>query len=112
MDRPVTRRQADAARGAHMIEQVEEAVRARAIAAAQGFAPFDVLITGGTVVDVGCGELRVSDVGIVGPLIASVHPAGSRSDAARTIDATGLFISPGFMDIHFHFEKWMLTPGD
>ena len=40
------------------IEHVDEALRSRAIAAAQGSAPFDVLLVGGTVVDVGCGELR------------------------------------------------------
>jgi adenine deaminase len=93
-----------------MIEQVDESVRAAAIAAAQGLRGFDVLIAGGTVVDVGCGELRVADVGIVGPLIASVHPTGSRDDATTIVDAAGLFVSPGFMDIHVHFESSMLTP--
>ena len=47
-------------------DPVEPAVRARAVAAAQGREPFDLLLAGGTVVDVGCGELRAADVGIVG----------------------------------------------
>lgn len=93
-----------------MIEHVDEAVRSAAIAAAQGLRGFDVLLTGATVVDVGCGELRRADIGIVGPLIASVHEPGSRHDATEVHDLTGLFVSPGFMDIHVHFESSMLTP--
>src|SRR5450755_757429 len=93
------------------IDPVEPAVRARAVAAAQGREPFDLLLTGGTVVDVGCGELRAADVGIVGSLIASVHDRGARTDALDSIDCTGRFLSPGFIDMHVHFESSMLTPG-
>jgi adenine deaminase len=92
------------------MEWIDEETRAAAVAAAQGMAPFDQLIAGGTVVDVGCGELRAADVGLVGPLIASVHAPGSRSDAHSVLDASGLFVSPGFMDLHVHFESSMLTP--
>jgi len=91
-------------------DPVDPAVRSRAVAAARGHAPFDLLIGGGTVVDVGLGTLRAADVGIVGPLIASVHPPGSRRDAVDTIDAAGRFVAPGFMDLHVHFESSMLTP--
>jgi adenine deaminase len=94
-----------------MIDPVDPAIRRRAIAAAQGAAPFDLLLTGGTVVDVGCGELRVADVGIVGPLVASVHERGSRADALDVLDCTGRFLAPGFIDLHVHFESSMLTPG-
>ena len=62
----------------------EPALRRRAVAAARGDAPFDVLIAGGTLVDMTTGELRAADVGIVGPLIASVHARGKRADAAET----------------------------
>lgn len=91
-------------------DPVEPDIRSRAVAAARGQAPFDVLLAGGTVVDVGTGELRPADVGIVGPLIASVHPTGTRVDAATVVDTTGRFVSPGFMDLHVHFESSMLTP--
>src|SRR5204862_22927 len=83
----------------------------RAVAAARGDEPFDVLLTGGTLVDVGCGELRPADVGIVGPLVASLHERGARSDALDAIDCTGLFVAPGFVDMHVHFESSMLTAG-
>lgn len=92
-------------------DPVDPAVRRRAIAAARGEEPFDLLLTGGTVVDVGCGELRAADVGIVGPLVASVHAPGDREDALEVLDCSGRFIAPGFVDLHVHFESSMLTPG-
>ncbi len=88
----------------------EAALRNRAVDAARGVAPFDILITGGTLVDVVTGELRPADIGLVGPLIASVHTPGSRSDAGEIIDATGAFVSPGLIDTHMHVESSMVTP--
>jgi len=85
-------------------------LRTRAVAAARGAAPFDVLISGGTLVDMVTGELRAADIGLVGPLIASVHAPGSRDDAGRVIDASGGFISPGLIDMHMHVESSMVTP--
>lgn len=93
------------------VDAVEPQIRARAVAAAQGREPFDLLLTGGTVVDVGCGEQRPADVGIVGPIIASVHERGTRADALDVIDCEGRFLAPGFVDMHVHFESSMLTPG-
>jgi adenine deaminase len=92
-------------------DPVDPVVRARAIAAARGDEAFDLLLTGGTVVDVGCGELRLADVGIVGPIVASVHEPGSRSDTLDATDCTGRYVAPGFVDMHVHFESSMLTPG-
>ncbi len=43
----------------------DAALRTRAVAAARGDAPFDVLISGGTLVDVVTGELRPADIGLV-----------------------------------------------
>jgi adenine deaminase len=88
----------------------DDALRTRAVAAARGDAPFDVLITGGTLVDVVAGELRAADIGIVGPLIASVHEPASRSDAAQVIDASDAYVSPGLIDTHMHIESSMITP--
>lgn len=88
----------------------DDALRTRAVAAARGDAPFDVLIAGGTLVDVVTGELRAADIGIVGPLIASVHEPASRSDAAQIIDAAGAYVSPGLIDTHMHIESSMVTP--
>jgi adenine deaminase len=85
-------------------------LRRRAVQAARGEGPFDVLVKGGTLVDVVTGELRAADIGIVGPMIASVHAPGSRTDAATLINAAGAFLSPGLIDTHMHIESSMVTP--
>ena len=91
---------------------IDPAIRARAVQAARGSAPFDLLLMGGIVVDVVTGELRAADVGIVGPLIASVHPAGLREDAAAIEDVTGRYLAPGFIDSHLHYESSLMAPAD
>lgn len=85
-------------------------LRAHAVAAARGDKPFDRLIINGTVVDMVTGECRKADIGLVGPMIASVHAPGSRTDAGETIDAAGGFITPGLIDTHMHIESSMVTP--
>ena len=93
-----------------MSELNDAGLRDRAVRAARGQEPFDILLTGGLVADVATGELRDADVGIVGPLIASVHPAGTRSDAPQRFDLAGHIIAPGLIDTHLHIESSMVTP--
>jgi adenine deaminase len=93
-----------------MSPQELDETRARAIAAAQGREPFDLLLCNGTVVDTATSELRPADIGIVGTLIASVHPRGAWNQAAETIDCTGRYLAPGFIDMHVHFESSHMTP--
>jgi N-acyl-D-amino-acid deacylase len=73
---------------------------------------YDVLIRGGTVVD-GTGAPGVrADVAIRGDRIAAI---GSLADAegARVIDAGGLTVAPGFIDVHSHDDAACLsTPLD
>jgi adenine deaminase len=90
----------------------ENTERSRAISAALGEAPFDVLIRNATLVDVATAELRDADVGIVGSLIASVHPRGQRSDARETFDFGRKFLIPGLIDMHVHFESSHMTPAN
>ena len=78
------------------------ALRDRAVRAARGHQPFDMLLTGGMVADVVTGELRAADVGLVGPLIASVHPPGTRSDAREHVPLAGRIVAPGLIDSHLH----------
>jgi adenine deaminase len=89
---------------------IDAATRSRAVQAAQGEAAFDVVITGGTVVDVITGELRPADIGITGAMIASVHPRGARADAKQIYHARGQWICPGFIDTHVHFESSHMLP--
>ena len=90
--------------------EIDAETRSRAVDAAQGRAPFDLLLLGGQIVDVITGELRYADVGIVGPMIASVHATGTRRDAAATHELDGKFLSPGFIDAHVHFESSHMLP--
>jgi N-acyl-D-amino-acid deacylase len=64
---------------------------------------FDVLIKGGEVVD-GSGAPRVrADVGIADGRVAAVGNLDG-ANAARVIDALGLTVAPGFIDVHVHSE--------
>lgn len=85
-------------------------LRRRAVQAARGEVPFDYLLKGGTVLDVISGERRLADVGLVGPLIASVHETGRFDNASSIVNASGTFIAPGLIDTHMHIESSMVTP--
>lgn len=63
----------------------------------------DILIRGGRVVDGTGSAPRVADVGIAGDRIVFIGDAArSGIAAARTIDATGRVVAPGFIDPHTH----------
>jgi N-acyl-D-amino-acid deacylase len=61
-------------------------------------APFDVVIAGGTVYDGTGGAPRRADVGIRGDTIAAVGDL-SKAPTARTVDAKGLAVAPGFINM-------------
>src|SRR5258706_458773 len=63
----------------------------------------DLLILHGRVIDGSGKGPRKADVGIRGDRIAFVGDAKKfHLEAARTIDATGLIVAPGFIDPHTH----------
>src|SRR5260370_14631142 len=69
---------------------------------------FDILIRGGKWID-GAGNPWVrADVGIGGDRIAAVGHLSSEA-ADRTIDADGLFVCPGFVDMHTHSDLQLLV---
>src|SRR6266481_1633745 len=64
---------------------------------------FDLLILHGKLVDGSGKKPRTADVGIRGDRIVFVGDARkAKLTAARTIDATGLVVAPGFIDPHTH----------
>ncbi len=65
---------------------------------------YDVKITNGTVVD-GTGATRfVGDVAVKDGAIVEVSRSPLPGEAAETIDATGLLVTPGFVDVHTHYD--------
>jgi N-acyl-D-amino-acid deacylase len=78
-------------------------------AAAPQTAPFDVLIVNGSVLDGSGGAAVRADVGVRGGRVAAVGRLRG-SPAVRTIDATGLVVAPGFIDVHTHADDIADTP--
>src|SRR5688500_4693017 len=65
--------------------------------------PYSLLLKGGHVIDPANGRDGVMDVAVAGDRIAKVGPELEPSDAERTVDATGLYVTPGLVDIHAHY---------
>ncbi len=68
---------------------------------------YDVIIRNGTLVDGTGGPAQLADIGISGDRIAAI---GAISGTATTeLDASGLTISPGFIDVHTHDDGAVLA---
>jgi len=63
---------------------------------------FDLLLKGGTVIDPKNGIHAVRDVGIRDGKIAAVAAGIPASAAGKVVDAGGLYVAPGLIDIHVH----------
>jgi len=65
-------------------------------------AKYDLLLKGGHVIDARNSVDAVRDVAIAGGKIALVAASIPAADAGKTIDVTGLYVTPGLIDIHAH----------
>ncbi len=64
----------------------------------------DLIIEGGLVVDGTGAPARRADVAIEGQRIVAVGDVSELGKAKRTIDAEGLVVTPGWVDIHTHYD--------
>ena len=75
----------------------------------------DLVIRNAHLVDGSGAPARAADIAVDGDRISAVEPAGSGAAAHREVDADGLLVTPGFVDIHTHYDaqaSWdpWLTP--
>jgi adenine deaminase len=82
----------------------------RRVRVARGAEPGDLLLRGGTVVNVFTGQLDRADVVIADGWIAGVGPYAWQ--ARETIELDGGVILPGLIDGHMHLESTLLVPSE
>lgn len=63
---------------------------------------YDILIKNGHVIDSKNNINKIIDIAIIDNKIALIQKNISRKSALRTIDANGLYVTPGLIDIHSH----------
>ncbi|MEO7964298.1 MAG: D-aminoacylase, partial [Gemmatimonadaceae bacterium] len=65
---------------------------------------YDVVVFGGRIVDGSGKPAYLGDIGVRGGWIVKVAPAGAlrRATATTRVDASGLVVAPGFIDVHSH----------
>jgi len=77
------------------------------IAQGTGDEPADLVLKGGTVLDLATGETLTGDVAICGDTIVGTCDT---YEGRAAIDVTGLTLVPGFIDTHLHIESSLVTP--
>ena len=64
---------------------------------------YDIVIKNGQIFDGSGGDSKLADIAIIGNTIVKVGVVNSKN-SARIIDASGLIVSPGFIDTHAHLD--------
>jgi hypothetical protein len=71
--------------------------------------PYEILIRGGEVCDPSRGFKKKADVGIAGGKIAAIEDAIDAARGIDVIDAKGLYVTPGLVDLHSHVHTGLGT---
>ena len=64
----------------------------------------DLVIRNAFLVDGTGAPGRDADIAVDGGIIAAVEPAGSLGPGSRTVEADGRLVTPGFVDVHTHYD--------
>ena len=72
--------------------------------------PYELLLKGGHVLDYRNRISGVMDVAIAGGKIAAVAKSIPADQAQRVVNATGLYVTPGLVDIHAHVFAGTMAP--
>jgi dihydroorotase len=70
---------------------------------------FDLLLTGGTVLNPATNTIGKLDVGVTGDRVTAIQANLPRVGAKRVIDAAGCYVTPGLIDFHVH-SYWGVNP--
>ncbi len=70
---------------------------------------FDLLITGGTVLNPATGTNRQADVAVIGDRVTAVDANLPRENSKQVLDARGCYVTPGLIDFHVH-SYWGVNP--
>ena len=65
--------------------------------------PVDLVISGGLLVDP--KRIVAGSIAVDGGKIAAIGPADAMPPANERVDATGLYVLPGAIDVHVHFRE-------
>jgi dihydroorotase len=71
--------------------------------------PFDLLLTGGTVLNPATNTKQKLDVGITADRITAIDGHLPRANAKKTLDVTDCYVTPGLIDFHVH-SYWGVNP--
>ncbi len=70
---------------------------------------YDLIIKNGRIIDGSSNPYFIADIGIKGKIIKRIGLIDEK-EGGRVINAKGLIVSPGFIDVHNHTEKILLCP--
>ena len=75
---------------------------------------YDLLLTGGDIIDPGGGHAGRADVAVLGGRVAAVGADLPRAQAREVVDVSGRFVVPGLIDLHTHVHPgatyWGIAP--
>jgi len=70
---------------------------------------FDLLLTGGTVLNPATKVNQKLDVGVTGDRVTAIQAELPRAGAKKVLDVTGCYVTPGLIDFHVH-SYWGVNP--